>query len=550
MTDSIQFFSVSSSDKAAENSKTLYENIVANLEGGATLKGSKELSRTYLETFDWRLYSAGAKLVFEKEKDAKVSWLRWTVNNPANGGPLGVQAKKAPLFTEDFPVGQLKDKVASLLSMRSLSLKVEVVTKETPGVILDDLGKTVVRFFLEHNQLRSQDGKSLEDIGFRLRLEPVRGYQPLFRKTKAKLKTLDGLKAIDDQVMEQALEKIGRRPFDYNSKEAAILDPKLTTWEACRQILRVQLDHIERNVEGTIKDLDSEFLHDLRVAVRRSRSLINRVKEAFPDEVHNRFSQDLSWVGDITGPTRDMDVYLLDFPKYRDSLDTTAQQDILPLQSFLIAHQKKNQRVLAKNLHSARFKKFVTDWGIYLDHKADPFGLPETANTPIKETADKRIWKTYQRVIREGSAITDETPAEALHDLRKTCKKLRYLLEFFSSLYGKGEVSKLIKSLKALQDNLGVFQDLDVQASSLKGLGRDMMEEGKHPSETYMAMGMLIDGFMRRKVQIRDAFYGRFTSFADPKNLAQFKKLCNRPIKTPAEAPSKPVKKETKENGQ
>ena len=38
-----------------------------------------------------------------------------------------------------------------------------------------------------------------------------------------------------------------------------------------RLLLRL-LDTCESNVDGVLRDIDTEFLHDLRVAVRRTRS--------------------------------------------------------------------------------------------------------------------------------------------------------------------------------------------------------------------------------------------------------------------------------------
>ena len=69
-----------------------------------------------------------------------------------------------------------------------------------------------------------------------------------------------------------------------------------------------------------------------------------------------------------------------------------------------------------------------------------------------------------------GAAIDDESPAEALHELRKVGKELRYLLEFFAGLFHAEVVKPMIKSLKALQDVLGRFQDLEVQADTLREL--------------------------------------------------------------------------------
>ena len=63
-----------------------------------------------------------------------------------------------------------------------------------------------------------------------------------------------------------------------------------------------------------------------------------------------------------------------------------------------------------------------------------------------------------------GAAIDDASPPEALHDLRKKGKELRYLLEFFAGLYPAEVVKPMVKTLKALQDTLGRFQDREVQA--------------------------------------------------------------------------------------
>ena len=71
-------------------------------------------------------------------------------------------------------------------------------------------------------------------------------------------------------------------------------------------------------------------------------------------------------------------------------------------------------------------------------------------------------------------AITDETPSEALHELRKNCKKLRYLIEFYRSIYSEKDVKPAIKALKILLDNLGLFQDLEVQANKLREFAHQM----------------------------------------------------------------------------
>ena len=75
-------------------------------------------------------------------------------------------------------------------------------------------------------------------------------------------------------------------------------------------------------------------------------------------------------------------------------------------------------------------------------------------------------------MVRDGSAIDDDSPAEDLHDLRKKGKELRYLLEFFAALFPADTVKPMVKTLKALQDTLGRFQDREVQAHVLRDARR------------------------------------------------------------------------------
>jgi CHAD domain-containing protein len=116
-------------------------------------------------------------------------------------------------------------------------------------------------------------------------------------------------------------------------------------------------------------------------------------------------------------------------------------------------------------------------------------------------------------MVEMGSAIGDDSPHEALHELRKKGKELRYLLEFFSSLYPAEVVKPMVSSLKALQDVLGRFQDREVQAGVLRALGDDIasMEGG---AAALMAMGVLVERLTEQQEQARAQFAASFADFA------------------------------------
>ena len=100
----------------------------------------------------------------------------------------------------------------------------------------------------------------------------------------------------------------GKQPATYSGKLAVPLEADMRADASLRKILRVLFATMEINEQGTIDDLDTEFLHDFRIAVRRTRSALNQVKSVFPEHSRTRFAKHFAWLGDITTPTRDLDV--------------------------------------------------------------------------------------------------------------------------------------------------------------------------------------------------------------------------------------------------
>jgi CHAD domain-containing protein len=261
------------------------------------------------------------------------------------------------------------------------------------------------------------------------------------------------------------------------------------------------------------------------VAVRRTRSALSQIKGVFPEAVVDDFKARFGWVGQITGPTRDMDVYLLGFGDYRDSLPADYRDHLEPMHRFLEAHRKAEQAALARELDSPRFRKILQDWREFLEAPVPEQPEAPNAARPIRELASRRILKMYKRVLNEGRAIDPETPPEHLHELRKSCKKLRYLIEFTANIYPKKPAKAVIKNLKTLLDNLGTFQDLEVQAGKLRGLARQMSEEGEVPVDTLLAMGMLVDGLLERQRHARAEFQDRFAGFDSDANRRAYQQL-------------------------
>jgi CHAD domain-containing protein len=291
------------------------------------------------------------------------------------------------------------------------------------------------------------------------------------------------------------------------------------------------LHTMDVNEAGVREDVDTEFLHDYRVAVRRTRSLLSQVKSIFPPQRVERFRREFAWLGQVTSPCRDLDVYLLGFEGFRDSLPGGMREDLAPLREYLVRHKADEHKKLVAALDSPRYRKTTSDWKAFLEAERPRRTSLPNATRAVSDVASEQIWRIYRRVLKEGRAIDDHSPAEALHELRKSCKKLRYLMEFFRDVYPPNKIDRLIGALKGLQDNLGDFQDYEVQHASLATFEATMEKETGISDGTRRAMDHLIEALVKRQHDTREAFHGRFREFSRKKNRQRFEALFRpRPV--------------------
>lgn len=487
-----------------------------------TEEPAQEVTKRFLDSFDWSVYLAGASV--EERLNGGRRRLLWH-DLRADSPPCVQTIEQEPGFAWDLPEGPVRKRIEPVLGIRRLLPLLEVRGSVQTLRLLNSDDKTVVRLLLEDNRfldpVRGREGP----LAVRLRLLPVRGYEEDLREIAQMLDQDLGLEPAHTTVLPEALAAAGRRPGDYSSKLDYHLDPDQRADVSAKEILLGLLDTLEANIEGARANLDSEFLHDLRVATRRTRSALTQIRNVFAPELVEDYKTRFAWLQQITGPVRDLDVYLLDFDDYQQSLPAPLQPHLEPLRDFLRGHYGSTHKKLVRALGSAKLKSMLKSWRAFLEAPVPERSAVPSAMRPTKEVADARVWSMYRRVRKEGRAINSGSPAEELHELRKSCKKLRYLLEFFSSLYPKKKVGALVKMLKVLLDNLGKFQDLAVQADHLRAMAQQMREEDHAETDTLLAMGVLVGGLFNRQELARIEFAQIFAGFDTVDHQALFREL-------------------------
>lgn len=471
---------------------------------------------TVYDTFDWRLFNKSLALY----SSGKQLFLRKLAKNDTI---CSIEPQRPPVFAWDLPEGELKNRLAPTIKMRALLKLVELRTRSTPYRILNRDQKTVARLFYEVIQLAN--AKDSPVLAARIWLKPVRGYPKYSRKLASHFSQEGFTLSKDEEVFIDALKAAGKDPGRYSAKVVVKLDPDMRSEEATKNIMRFLLQVIRINEAEIEKDLDTEFLHDFRVAIRRTRSALAQVKQVFPAEDTERFKKGLAYVGKLSNELRDLDVYLLNQKRYKAKLPPVLREDIDPLFAYLRQKRAATFKEVITGLKSERYAEILAEWEAFLDQEQTDSPRAPNADLPIIDLARKRIRKKYRQIVKEGSLILEHTEDELLHALRIQCKKLRYLMELFTSLFARGKIAVLIQQLKKLQDNLGDFNDLCVQEEYLLKICGELPADHPQLRKTLVAMGSLIGALGEERKSVKNAFAKTFKKFASPANKELFRKL-------------------------
>jgi CHAD domain-containing protein len=223
---------------------------------------------------------------------------------------------------------------------------------------------------------------------------------------------------------------------------------------------------------------DAEVLHQVRVALRRLRSLLwayrPLLERGFDDQQRALFKR----LAAAAGETRDWDILI-------ELLKDTPEGAALDGAGLEAARAKALQRSRAL-LASAEVKPMLRD----ALHSANRALNTAPQRTPLERFARRRFASAdrslRKRVRRAAQAKRGDYAS--LHDVRKAAKKVRYLLEFFEPLLAKkqrktlkplkkvqkrlGELNDVVASEALLQRNLDVFPDAQAAQAALAMLGK------------------------------------------------------------------------------
>jgi inorganic triphosphatase YgiF len=208
--------------------------------------------------------------------------------------------------------------------------------------------------------------------------------------------------------------------------------------------------------EAAVRGADAEGIHQMRVAARRLRALLACFSEHLSPKLVEEFAGELRWLMEALGPARDLDVFLA------ETLGPVAER--MPEEAVLKPLQEA-ARQAADQAHAEaraaiatpRYTTFLLTADLRLG--GDDWAVPGTIlDRPVTSLANGMLRRRHRKLLKIGRGH-HALKIEELHEIRIAAKKMRYVAEFFRSLYSHKLARRYLARLSRLQDRLGGLND-------------------------------------------------------------------------------------------
>lgn len=430
---------------------------------------TRKLYSVYFDTPDLQLHHA--RMALRLRRVGK----QWLQTLKGGGGvQAGLHLRnewEMPVAAEQLDFAALEASGASPLSP-SLRKKVQplFVTDFTRSIRMVQFEGALIEMGMDSGEIRA--GKSVHTIS-ELELELKSG-EPLqlFRLALALL-----------DIVPLEIEATSKAEYGYRL-HAPVKEhvnkaqtPKLAAHTAVRDALQEMiwscLFHLQANVSGALKKADDEYLHQVRIALRRLRVVLSMTAKHRGDKELEALRALIAELGSALGQSREWDVFVAQtlpaMPQNRHSKAIARQSEKL--------REHHHQRVQTA-LQNGDFQRLLLRFGAWMNGEY----WQHTANIKdLSHFAQKILQKRCRKVARLGACLHHKAEAQQLHALRIACKNLRYSAELLGALYATDKTKPYLSALAKLQDKLGMFNDHAVALRLLDELAQEKPQPALTP---------------------------------------------------------------------
>ena len=263
---------------------------------------------------------------------------------------------------------------------------------------------------------------------------------------------------------ERGYALVGGEPARPVKAAALELDAQASVADAFASIVHGCIAHLQANESGLLAERDPEYLHQVRVALRRLRACLSLFGAVLPEPVFAPIVARLREQGAALGAARNWDVFVHEALRALRA-QCAEEAELGAFERRCIRLGRARVRAARALVASAEWQRLWLELGRLLADGAWREERIELAQ-PLGDFAAALLQRRAVILKKRGKRLR-ELDAEGRHRLRIAAKKLRYAADFFVALFPKRHLRPYAQALADLQDVLGALNDAATMLSLL-----------------------------------------------------------------------------------
>jgi triphosphatase len=420
----------------------------------------RRVASAYYDTANERLRRAGVALRFRREGRQRLQTLKaggaahaglatrseWELPAPGGKMELGAFPRTEIMAATGLDLGRVAAKLQPVFETR--------FTRRSTPVALDGAARAELCVDVGYVAARGRKEPISE-----LELELKAGDPRALLRYAEKLSPALGLELAFESKAERGYRlAAGQAVAPPRKWPKPALAELATPAEAFAALVGASLAQAGANARGVVHANDPEYLHQLRVGLRRLRSVLRafRALVGTAKPVVRRLRRLMPAFGEA----RDWDVFV-------------AWLQEVPAARELLARARPRRAAARRKAREAAASPEFQVFLLRTLRRLHGAPLRESRES-LRDFGAKALEWLHRKALKRAQGL-DWLDAEARHALRIRVKRLRYGCEFFSASFPSASVRPYVKSLEALQDILGELNDVAVGRKLLQALGSDAL---------------------------------------------------------------------------
>jgi inorganic triphosphatase YgiF len=417
---------------------------------------------TYLDTFDWSLMKNKIALRYRISNGTAMYTLKSTgsiKDGIAKRMETEIPLKEPVDGPARVPVKRIRKHIEGMIWPRKLLEHIQIRTdRRRYRVLTSEEAEIELAFDSSIFSLRGLHKTRRTQRLHELEAEILEGPATALGSLAALLAEAFGYSPSTASKLEVAIErlKVGMPSKKLPEKLMVRLEDRFDL--AVSKILAYQLQRFREQLPGVRRDIDTEFVHQARVATRRMRSALRLFHDAVPENTGAYLAEELKWLGGMFGTVRDLDVFLLNLSRFEGQIKCFPGRKKKAFENWIEKHRRAPLKALQEALDSIRYKNLERRITRFLERPLPARPQAPLAVKPVRDVAPVLIHENFEAVMAQGHKVLADPKLKQFHRLRIQMKKLRYAAEFMAPAYNGG-LDPFIERTVEIQDCLGELQD-------------------------------------------------------------------------------------------